>query len=52
MASLARVNIASVAAPKRAVVARVATPASVSAPAAKYAVIEIGGTQHIVEEGR
>ena len=50
-ASLPSVHAAPIAA-QRSVVARAATPSSVSAAPGKYAVVEIGGTQTIVEEGR
>lgn len=53
MASCARLTLAPRApAPRRYVAAKAAPPASVGAPASKYAVVEIGGVQQIVEEGR
>lgn len=54
MASLARFPVVSarVATVPRCVATRAAPPASVGQPADKYAVIEIGGVQKIVEEGR
>lgn len=47
-----RLSTSVAAAPPRTVAVRAQQPASVSAPPAKYAVIEVGGTQTIVEEGR